>query len=264
MTASGQVCSIVSHATVEVPLSTVDSLRDGGGSPTAASLPKRFLRHCDEQTVVGTVAAIRAVDAWPQPRPSFERFAVFSASCQLGRIMGAKALAATRTAGAQGVSPHVVPQCSLHSPASAVSVGLSMHGPHIGIGGGPEAFDEGILTAWSLLPSAVAAESGCAHGLWLILTGWEAEPSLDPQANPISNPACRAIAMGIMPGVVAGATTLELTRGETPESNATGLRGDLAPVMAAIAGTTRRTLPLMHGFTLHVRPAGGDASREAA
>lgn len=191
-------CSILTHAAIEVRLSDLGALRDSPGSATAPALPKRFLRYCDEQTVVGMAAVLRAIDRLPDPRPSFDRWGVFAASCQAGRVMGAAAVIGTRSAGSQGVSPHVVPQCSLHSPASAVSVALSMHGPHFGVGGGPEAFDEAMLAACSM----AANES---EGAWLILTAWEAEPSLDAAGQPTSDPVCRGLAMALLPGEVEAA-----------------------------------------------------------
>lgn len=249
---AGNACSILTHAAVEVRLSEVAALRDAPGLATDPPLPKRFLRYCDEQTVVGMAAVLRAIHRLPDPRPEFDRWGVLAASCQAGRIMGAAALIGTRKIGPQGVSPHVVPQSSLHSPASAVSVALSMHGPHFGIGGGPEAFDEGLLAACSMV----------SQPHWLTLTAWEMEPSLDAEGIPISDPICRGLAIGLVPGEAeAAAATITVSpraRREAraiPEelpSMASRIRS-LAEALSGESTDSLATLPLRHGFTLEIQ-----------
>jgi hypothetical protein len=109
-----------------------------------------------------------------------------------------------RTAGGVAVSPHIVPQCSLHSVAGAVSVALGMHGPNIGTSGGQHAVSEGLFTCLSLLAAnAVTGES--LPGIWLVVSGWTQEPSLDaagkpdcsPPQNDRSGPICRALAVAL-------------------------------------------------------------------
>jgi len=245
--------SILTHAAVEVRLSEIPTLRDAPGPATAPPLPNRFLRYCDEQTVVGMAAVLRAIDRLPGQRPAFDRWGVVAASCQAGRLLGAATVIGTRKAGSQGVSPHVVPQCSLHSQASAVSVALSMHGAHFGIGGGPEAFDEGLLAACSMV----------SQPLWLILTAWETEPTLDGEGNPTSDPVCRGLAVALLPGEIeTGEATVVVVPGRGRDDPATsGDFSSMAPSMAARiqspaeslsgdAADARTTLPLRHGFTL--------------
>ncbi len=249
---AGNACSILTHAAVEVRLSEIAALRDAPGLATDPPLPKRFLRHCDEQTVVGMAAVLRAIHRLPAPRPTFDRWGVLAASCQAGRIMGAAALIGARKIGPQGVSPHVVPQSSLHSPASAVSVALSMHGPHFGIGGGPEAFDEGLLAACSMV----------SQPHWLTLTAWEMEPSLDAEGSPISDPICRGLAIGLVPGEAAAAaatiTVSPRARREAraiPEelpSMASRIRS-LAEALSGESTDSLATLPLRHGFALELQ-----------
>lgn len=245
-------CSILTHAAVEVRLSEVAALRDAPGPATAPALPKRFLRYCDEQTVVGMAAVLRAIDRLPAPRPSFERWGVLAASCQPGRIMGAAAVIGTRKSGSQGVSPHLVPQCSLHSQASAVSVALSMHGPNFGIGGGPEAFDEGLLAACSMV----------SQPHWLILTAWDSEPSLDADGSPITDPVCRGLAVALLPGEIEDAEAtiaVEPYRGDDDVASCGDFPSmaariwSLAKSLSGDAAEARATLPLRHGFTLDLQ-----------
>ena len=193
-------CGVASHALVEATLAEIPGLRDQPVPDGAAALPPRYLRHCDEQTVVGLRAVLAAIAVHPEPRPSFSAYGVVAAPCQAGRIATAQSLAMLRTSGGVAVSPHIVPQCSLHSLAGAVSVALGMHGPNIGVSGGQHAVSEGLFTSLSLL---VATES--LPGIWLVVSGWTQEPLLDASGKPDcsppkdarSGPICRALAVAV-------------------------------------------------------------------
>jgi hypothetical protein len=223
-------CAVASHALVEAPLSTIAALRDQPPPAGAPSLPSRFLRHCDEQTVVGMRAVLEAIARHPEPRPAFDRYGVIGSSCAAGRISAAQTLAQLKTGGAVVVSPHIVPQCSLHAPASAVSVALGMHGPTIGSSGGPHALSEGLFTAFSLLQNAACA------GIWLVVTEWDEEPRLDASGKPLDDPLCRALAIALVPaGDAAAALTLHLHRHAEIEAHAGQEAQSLASFARAIA-----------------------------
>ena len=205
-------CGVASHALVEATLADIPGLRDQPVPEGISALPPRFLRHCDEQTVVGMRAVLAAIAAHPEPRPSFTDYGVVASACQSGRIATAQSLAMLRTAGGVAVSPHIVPQCSLHSVAGAVSVALGMHGPNIGASGGQHAVSEGLFTCLSLLAtSAVTGES--LPGIWLVASGWTQEPSLDAAGKPDcsppqdarSGPICRALAVALSANADAAA-----------------------------------------------------------
>lgn len=188
-------CAIAAHAYAEAPFSRIAALRDEPAPAGGPRLPPRFLRHADEHTVV----AIRAVlEAWASvPGPlDLGRCGVVAAPCQAGRIITARSLALLRTGGAVTVSPHIVPQCSLHSLAGAVSVAFGMHGPHVGIGGGPDALSEGLFTALSLIGSGMP---DACDAVWLLVSDWETEPGLDSLGEPLGDPVCRALAMLVTP-----------------------------------------------------------------
>ena len=186
-------CVLESHSIVEVPLAEIQGLRDAPVPAGAPALPPRFLRHCDEHTVVGVRAVLEAVAALPDPARRLDRYGVIGAPRLAGRITGAQTLVRAAEAGGIAVSPHVVPQCSLHALASAVSVALGMNGPNLGASGGPEALSEGLYTAVSLVDA-----SGC-DGMWLVLTEWDEEPALDAAGRPTSDPLCRAVALALRP-----------------------------------------------------------------
>ena len=198
--ATSAACGVASHAFVHATLAEIPGLREKPSPEGMPSLPPRFLRHCDEQTVVGMRAVIAAMADYPEPRPSFADFGVVAAPCQAGRFATAQSLAMLRTAGGAAVSPHIVPQCSLHSVAGAVSVAFGLNGPNIGVGGGQHAVSEGLLAGLSLLTADASLP-----GIWLVVSGWSEEPSLDPSGKPAceplpesaSVPICRALAVAI-------------------------------------------------------------------
>ena len=200
-------CGIRAHATVESPLSAVAALRDLPPPAGSPPLSPRFLRHCDEQTVVAMRAVLEALARLPEPMP-LDRCGVVAAPCQAGRITTARSLAELRVGGAVTVSPHIVPQCSLHSVAGAVSVALGMHGPHLGIGGGPDALAEGLFAAMTLFHGGAAA--GC-DAVWLLASAWDDEPVLDASGTPLNDPVCRAVALLLVPDAEATHDRLTLT-----------------------------------------------------
>jgi len=195
MTTPHLSCPVAVHATVTCRAAGMGALRDAP-VPGAPPLPPRFLRHADEHTVVGIRAVQEAMATLGQspgnPRDSAsDRFAVVAAPCGAGRPASARTLVNLREEGPVTVSPHVVPQCSLHAVASAVSVGLRIHGPNIGVGGGPEALSEAFVTALSLLD-----EPG-VEGCWLVLTAWDEEPVLDDRGDVPGDAVCRAVALAL-------------------------------------------------------------------
>ncbi|MFM7136766.1 MAG: hypothetical protein ACKO1M_06820, partial [Planctomycetota bacterium] len=144
-------------------------------------------------------AVLEALAAGP-PAPDLSRHAVVAAPCQSGRLAAARTLALLPSGGAVTVSPHVVPQCSLHSVAGAVSVALGMHGPHLGVGGGADALAEGLLAAATLL---IHGDPECTAA-WLVATDWDEEPVLGPAGDPQGDPVCRALAVQLVPAGECG------------------------------------------------------------
>ena len=241
-------CAVASHAMVETRLSAIDALRTGGWPATAPALAPRFLRHSDEQTVVGMHAVLAAIAQYPEPRPSFDLHGVIAASCQAGRISAAQTLVQAAAIGGTAVSTRIVPECSLHSPAGAVSVGLGMHGPNIGVGGGPDALAEGLFTAISWLRPTAAGRMRC-DGVWLIVSGWDEEPVLDAAGKPVTDPICRAVALSLVPprpGQLALEMHLESAAGLKPAERPTpGLLAAFGRALAA-HGHAGGTAPWSH------------------
>jgi hypothetical protein len=199
--ATACAAEVAGRATVATRLSGITALRDGGWPESAPVLPRRFLRHADEQTVVGVHAILAAIAALPETRLSLAGHGIVAASCQAGRVSGAQTLVQAKRGGGVAVSTQIVPQGSLHSLAGAVSVGLGMHGPNVGIGGGPEALAEGLCTAFSWL---MALPIGACELVWLVITGWDEEPALDAEGLPVTDPICRGVALALARSTASG------------------------------------------------------------
>ena len=184
------VCTIRGTAFVTARLSEMIALARQPVPAGGPTIPTRFFRHADEQTVVGLRAVLQIVAATRDEYSNLSSDGVVGASCRAGQPTAARTMISLERKGTVGVTPHVVPQCSLHSLASAVSVALGMHGPNVGVAGGPQAAVEGLLTAATLTPALPPS----AH-LWLIVTGWDNQPELDRDGNAQNNPTCRGMAM---------------------------------------------------------------------
>ena len=192
-------CQIQRGEIVTARLSEIKTLARQPHPAEWPRLPPRFLRHADEQTVVAMAAVLRTLARQGETTGGVTGDAVIAASCRAGQPTAARTMTALERQGPVGVTPHVVPQCSLHSPASAVSVGLGMHGPTIGVGGGPAAIAEGLLAAATLAMSP--GQSPAA--IWLLLTGWDDQPGLDAAAVPTTDPVCRGLCLQLRP-IAAG------------------------------------------------------------
>lgn len=181
---------VVGHAAVQATWDELGRLRDAPSGRLAAKIPPRFLRYADEQSVVGLAAVLRAVDDHLDD-PALDDWGVLAAPRFPGRAVGAAAFARFLRGGGPSISPHIIPQQSLHSVASAISVALGMHGPTFGIGGGPEGLAEGLATAAALADSA--------PGLWLVATGWDPEVIPDGRGAILDKTAvCTGVALALV------------------------------------------------------------------
>jgi hypothetical protein len=283
----GAACGVACHALVEAPLADIPQLRDGPVPPGGGTLPPRFLRHADEQTVVGMRAVLEAIAvrrAGPVAgaETDFSTYGVVSAPCQPGRVAAAHSFALFGSGGPITVSPHIVPQCSLHSIAGAVSVALGMHGPNIGTSGGPQALGEGLLASLTLLNTA-PAETPATPGIWFVTTAWDGEPALDregrPQERSFDPPICVAVAVALMAAATATATASRLVlrvaagctmprQAKTATRPADAIRRFAAALSAIqsnadVAGRWSHTLPGMGELRL-VPAVAAPRRREAA
>jgi hypothetical protein len=224
-------CSVAAYGVVEAALGELPALRDQPGSSSARPIPPRFLRYADEQTVVGLAAVLRAIDAHPLRDACFDEWGVLAAPRFLGRVVGAATFTKFIQNPQAAVSPHIIPQHSLHSVAGAISIALGMHGPNFGVGGGPEALAEGLTAGLTFL------EYGSVPGLWLVLTQWTPEPAPNPAGLIADDLVCRGVAMALVRGADHGCV-LRLSDGPIPRH----------------AESTRQTQhPQLTGLAAHLR-----------
>jgi hypothetical protein len=190
---------LAAYGCAEAGLADLPALRDRPGPAGGPEIPPRFLRYCDEQTVVGLAAVLRAIDAHDLRSQPLDGWGVLAAPQFPGRVAGAATFARFHQGGPSTISPHIIPQHSLHSLSSAVSIALGMRGPNFGIGGGFDALAEGMVTALSFL------DVRRAPGLWLVLTSWTPEPVPDGSGACTNDPRCHAVALALVPGDGSGA-----------------------------------------------------------
>jgi hypothetical protein len=262
---------VTAGATIAARLTEIPALREGGWPDSAPPLPRRFLRHADEQTVVGMHAILAAIDTLPEPR-TLEGNGMIAASCQAGRIVAAQTLVQATAGGGVTVSTQLVPQGSLHSLAGAVSVGLGMRGPNIGVSGGPDAVSEGVLVAFSWLDRSGPVVCDTA---WLVITGWDDEPALDAEGIPTTDPVCRGVALAVARAAAASSPgsqrlSLQLDPHGVVDTPPTATASSLRSLADALAAHDSNGSPadwarrLPWGATVRLARAGAASRQEAA
>jgi hypothetical protein len=176
---------VAAFGTARAPFDAIPNVRQALKLPSGEPLPTAFLKHSDEQTIVGLAAVFQAIRDFDLVGTSFSRWGVLAAPRFLGRMCLAAALQRFLLEGAWGVSPHLIPHRSLHSLSGTVSQALQIHGPNFGVGGGSQAAGEIMLAAAALLCD------GQAPGVWVVISGWHPEPILDPPTGPLPLPGPR-------------------------------------------------------------------------
>jgi hypothetical protein len=168
------------------------------GPAPGEPLPAAFLKHTDEQTVVGMAALLQAVSRHGLTGTDFTAWGAVGAPRFLGRAALRAALQRFAAEGAWGISPHLIPHRSLHSISGTISQALKLHGPNFGVGGGPGGAAEGLLTAAALLTG------DRLPGVWVVWSGWSPEPT--PLLNGHAAEAeVSAAAIALVPSYPSGA-----------------------------------------------------------
>jgi hypothetical protein len=183
--------AIASWGTARLTLGDFAPLRKRLPSWVPEGTAGHFLKYADEQTVAAVVAVDRAVEAERLDLSRQRDWPIIAAPRFLGRIAGPNVISGYDRRGPQSVSPHVIPQNSLHSISGALSILLASRGPNAGVGGGPESLDDALLAVFSL-PGASAAQ-----GCWLVATAWDPEPIADRECRLLNEPTCYAFALAL-------------------------------------------------------------------
>lgn len=157
-------CALIAQATFRASPAELPALRKTPDPAGTLALAPSLLRHADEQTVVGLVAVIRAIQENRLESTSFADWAVLAAPRYLGRSTFEQVFPTFQDEGAWGVSPHLIPAHSLHSPSGTISQALKAQGPNLGVGGTPGGEKEALLYASTMLLA------GSIPGVWVVLT----------------------------------------------------------------------------------------------
>ncbi len=187
-------CDVTSFAMSRFSYDDVNALRKQSDTLPGA-LGNSVLRHSDEQTLTALVAVRDAVARLENAPHDFDQWGVVFSTRYLGRSAFAQALNKFSVDGPWNVSVQVVPNRSLHSPASMVGLALGCHGPCVGVGGGLDGETDAWLTATSLL------DQQSLPGIWLIFAGWEPDKRIDIEGTPLTDTNCTALALALQPSL---------------------------------------------------------------
>jgi hypothetical protein len=182
-------CDVLAHARVAVPLSSIPDLRRHPGP----SVSPTFLKHADEQTVVGLAAVFQAIHEHNLESLDFSSWGVLGAPRFAGRPVMIPSFKRFLAEGAWGMSPHLIPHRSLHSLSGTISQALKIHGPNFGVGGGVSAADEIMVAALSML------ERQRLPGVWIVVTALNPEDALDAEGKGPPQKCAKALAMALTP-----------------------------------------------------------------
>jgi len=218
--------TIAAFATVSVPLTEIGALRARPGPPEAKPVVGKYLKNADEQTVAGISALFHALHSAGWSDTSFRDWGVVGVPRFLGRMSVALTTCKYLEDPSYSVSPHIIPNQSLHSLSGTVSLALSLNGPNFGVGGGPNAIPEGLLAALSVM------KDNALPGLWVVVT------QLDP--DPIPNAAGAATnAVNVLAAAIAlcptqpGRGSLQLTSRQSTTAEPVSLGGLIQYLNAA-------------------------------
>jgi hypothetical protein len=184
-------CDVLAHGSMRATPAEIPRLRQHPGPPTGLHVPTTFLKHADDQTVVGMSAVLQAIASHGLGAERFVEWGALAAPRFLGRITMAATLERFAAEGAWAVSPNLIPHRTLHSISGTLSQMLKLHGPNLGIGGGPGALLEVLRIATAML------HGDRLPGLWVVLTGWDPEPVPDRAGEPLAGAHCVGVALAL-------------------------------------------------------------------
>jgi hypothetical protein len=190
---------IVATGTARADLGTIAGLRKKLPAWTAENTAGHFLKHADEQTVVAVAAVDQAIEAFDIDMDQQRQWSIIAAPRFVGRLAGVNIVNRFARGGGPAVSPHVIPQHSLHSVSGALSVLLASRQVNFGVGGGREAIEEGLLAALTFGPSCGAG------GMWFVATAWHPEPTAAADGQCTNDPVCHAFALALQPAAAPAA-----------------------------------------------------------
>lgn len=186
-------CRVAAHAAFRADAEEVARLRRDPCPAGMAALSSALHKHAEDQTALALTAVLRAAASRGWSGDGFAEWGVVAAPQFFGRHGIAQTIQRFAQEGAWGISPHLIPHQSLHAVSGTISQVLKIHGPNFGAGGGPESTSDALLLAAALLAE------GVVPGVWLVLTGYEAEwvPVMNGQPAP-RMPTALAVALALV------------------------------------------------------------------
>jgi hypothetical protein len=184
------MASLIGWGTARADLATIAGMRKKLPAWTPTDTPGHFLKYSDEQTVLAVAAVDQAISSADLDVKQFQNWSIIAAPRFIGRIAGVGTLARFDRGGGPAISPHVIPQHSLHSISGALSILLSSRQPNFGVGGTGDSLAEGLF-------AALTFPAGNRAGVLLVATAWEPEPQLDNEGNCTNSPVCHAVTLGL-------------------------------------------------------------------
>lgn len=137
-------------------------------------LTSSILKYLDDQTVI----ALQCTHEATKEIKNLSNWGVVVSPKHPGRKRVSGAFDKFKLESAWGISPHLVPYDSLHSPSGIISLAYQMHGLNLGAGGFAG------MEGHALLAGFTSLENNFAEGLILIWTGYREEFSI---CNPDSS-----------------------------------------------------------------------------
>jgi len=259
---------LLGWGTARADLAAIAGMRKKLPSWSPPDTPGHFLKYSDEQGVLAVAAVDQAIQSAGLDTRQFQKWSIIAAPRFIGRIAGVGTLARFDRGGGPAISPHVIPQHSLHSISGALSILLSSRQPNFGVGGTGDSLAEGLF-------AALTFPTGNKAGTLLVATAWEPEPQLDNEGNCTNSPVCHAVALALEASAAAGKRCGDLRLVREHESiqarhvihwfeNASGLCARLAALVpGGPAGHFAWRLPWGGILTLNAREAVAELAAAA-
>jgi hypothetical protein len=182
--------ALLGWGTARADLTTIAAMRKKIPAWAPQDTPGHFFKHADEQTVLAVAALDQAICSAGIASNHYRDWMIIAAPCFIGRLAGTVTLDRFVRGGGPAISPHTIPQHSLHSVSGVLSILLASHRPSFGVGGTADSLAEGLLA------SLTFPTTNCP-GIWLVATAWNPEPRVDEKVKCVNEPVCHAVALAL-------------------------------------------------------------------
>jgi hypothetical protein len=223
---------LTGSGSLRADLAAIPAMRKSVPAWAPPDTPGHFLKHSDEQTVLAVAAVDRLVQSLGGDAARLRNWPIVAAPQFIGRLGGTTMLLRFARSGAPSISPHLIPQHSLHSISGALSILLGSHEPNFGVGGAAGSLAEGLLAS---LTCPVAN----APGVIFVATAFDPEPQIDQAGQCTNSPTAHALALALEPAAASspyGYLRLETTDQEYYEATRSARLHDGTTLPEVIAG----------------------------